>query len=110
MGTVMVEHCPNCKAMIGAGMLYEHQQRHCTKRTPTPAPVGELEAAVAELQHSRDRVASLEAYGDVTNGVQVTLSMKQADAILNALRHAPVDEDSTKRFHQQMTGCPNGWD
>lgn len=27
MGTVRVEHCPVCGVMVGAGTLYEHQQR-----------------------------------------------------------------------------------
>jgi hypothetical protein len=32
MGTVRVERCPECQALIGEGMLYEHQQRHCTAK------------------------------------------------------------------------------
>ena len=28
MGTVHVERCPECLGLIGAGTLYEHQQRH----------------------------------------------------------------------------------
>jgi hypothetical protein len=27
MGTVRIERCPDCNAMIGEGMLYAHQQR-----------------------------------------------------------------------------------
>lgn len=32
MGTVLIEHCPDCHAMVGQGHLYEHQQKHCQKR------------------------------------------------------------------------------
>ncbi len=34
MSTVRVERCPECRAVIGEGMLYQHQQKHHRKLQP----------------------------------------------------------------------------
>lgn len=40
MGTVRVERCPDCNAMIGEGTLYVHQQGTCKGYRKQPARVG----------------------------------------------------------------------
>lgn len=54
MGTVLIERCPDCNAMVGRGHLYEHQQKACPMTNPKPAepPSDERRETLDEqLQH-----------------------------------------------------------
>lgn len=63
MGTVRVEHCPDCGVMVGEGRLYEHQLGCLAHKRnhPKPTPMPPLEVgdwvrcddcgAIAEMIH-----------------------------------------------------------
>jgi hypothetical protein len=60
MSTVRIERCPECDAMVGEGMLYEHQQRHHKPKVAPgapdiPAPIARLKLAHRDERHHTNR-------------------------------------------------------
>lgn len=56
MGTVRVEHCPDCGQMVGEGTLYEHQQRvHRLVISPMHGLVKQWKADYERMKAERDQ-------------------------------------------------------
>lgn len=73
MGTVRVERCPDCKAMIGEGMLYFHQRYNCMSRSPKSVTRFEVIDASGRVLTRHDIVAEL-SYQDDGRTLKVFLT------------------------------------
>lgn len=77
MGTVRIERCPDCLAMVGEGLLYDHQQSACTakpRKRATPRSVSDFCTQGLALVDRMLKAESERRAGSSASGSRAALS------------------------------------